>query len=215
MPPDEEKETARIEAFSDNVFAIAMTLLVLDMKIPSELAEESRPALAVLLVRQWPTYLAFANSFATIGILWLNHHRVFTHIRRTNHVLLLLNTLLLMGVAVLPFPTALLAAYIRESGSGTAALVYSSTLLVISICFNLLWRYASSGHRLLRRAADPEGIAEIRKQYAFGPPLYLLACLAAVVSVPTCLFMHLALAVFFALPPQHRSRRRRAEAGAS
>ena len=100
-----EKETARIEAFSDGVFAIAITLLILEIKIPGAGSAD----LSRQLLRQWPSYVAFVISFAFIGIMWINHHRLFTHIKRANNVLLFLNLLLLLGVCAVPFPTAVLA----------------------------------------------------------------------------------------------------------
>jgi len=95
------KETGRIEAFSDGVFAIAMTLLVLDLKVPKEVGVNL--SLASALLEQWPSYLAFLISFATVGIMWMNHHRLFTLIHRTDHWLLVLNGLLLLGVTRFPF----------------------------------------------------------------------------------------------------------------
>src|ERR1700680_3215204 len=98
------EETGRVEAFSDGVFAIAMTLLVLDIKVPRDLAEGGTPAQA--LPSQWPTYLAFVTSYATILIMWVNHHRLFTHIARWDDRLLFANGLLLLGIVLVPFPTA-------------------------------------------------------------------------------------------------------------
>src|SRR5258707_7291898 len=108
-----EKETARVEAFSDGVFAIAITLLVLDLKVPRDVPADH---LAAELLRSWPSYGAFLVSFATIGIMWLNHHRLFTLIHRVDHALLVLNGLLLLTVTVVPFPTSLLAAYLGRDG---------------------------------------------------------------------------------------------------
>ena len=102
-------ETARIEAFSDGVFAIAITLLVLDLKVPRGLAEGR--TLADALLAQWPAYLAFASSFMTILIMWVNHHRIFTLVGQSDERLLFYNGLLLMGVTVVPFPTSLVAEY--------------------------------------------------------------------------------------------------------
>src|ERR1700759_4424760 len=102
-----QSETARVEAFSDGVFAIAITLLILEIKVPSP----SQGHLAAVLLQQWPSYLAFLLSFVYIGIMWINHHRMFTSIRRSTDVLLILNLLLLLGVTVVPFPTAVLATY--------------------------------------------------------------------------------------------------------
>src|ERR1041385_9184169 len=102
-------ETARLEAFSDGVYAIAITLLVLDLKVP--MVQDGK--LASALLHQWPMYFAFLISFAFIGIMWVNHHRLFNHIRRCDNRLLFLNLLLLLGVTVVPFPTALLAAHLK------------------------------------------------------------------------------------------------------
>jgi uncharacterized membrane protein len=201
-PTEESGETARIEAFSDGVFAIAITLLVLDLKVPRDATDGSH--LLRALLAQWPTYLAFLTSFATIGIMWINHHRLFTLIRRSDHTLLLLNSLLLLGITFVPFPTALVAAYVQRRGDRVAALVYSGTFTVIAVVFNLLWGYACHRHRLLHSRADPAMVRAITRAYAFGPPLYLLSFGLAWVSVPASLATNVALALFFALPNRSR-----------
>src|SRR5262245_30258780 len=113
-----QTETSRIEAFSDGVFAIAITLLILEIKVPGP--EQGR--LSTALFRQWPSYLAFLLSFVYIGVMWMNHHRMFTHIRRSTDSLLVLNLLLLLGVSVVPFPTAVLAANLGSTEQKTAAI---------------------------------------------------------------------------------------------
>src|ERR671922_86848 len=112
-------ETARIEAFSDGVFAIAITLLVLELKVPLD------GPLSVALRRQWPSYIAFLLSFTFIGIMWVNHHRLFTQIRRADDGLLFLNLLLLLGVTVVPFPTSVLARHLGTVEGRTAAAVFN------------------------------------------------------------------------------------------
>jgi uncharacterized membrane protein len=201
-PGGPERETGRVEAFSDGVFAIAITLLILDIKVPRGLSGPA--ALMAALLDQWPAYLAFLTSFATIGIMWVNHHRLFTLIRRVDHTLLLLNGLLLLGVTFVPFPTAVLSAYIHTRAGRTAATVYSGTFTVMAIFFNLLWRYAARERRLLREEADPREVGAITRGYAFGPPLYFASLCLALVSVPASLAMDVALAMFFALPPPRR-----------
>jgi uncharacterized membrane protein len=195
----DEKETGRVEAFSDGVFAIAITLLALDIKIPSASAGTR---LSELLVKQWPAYLAFVISFAFIGIMWINHHRLFTYIRRTDHMLLILNGLLLMGVTVVPFTTALLAAYIGRPDQDVAAMVYNGNYVATAIFFNVLWRYAASGKRLLGRSVDAAAVTALTKQYLFGPALYLACVALAWISVPASLALNIALAIFFAFPPK-------------
>jgi uncharacterized membrane protein len=132
-------ETSRVEAFSDGVFAIAITLLILDVRVPNGPAG----SLASALIRQWPTYVSFLISFAFIGIMWVNHHRLFNHIRRCDNSLLFFNLLLLLGVTVVPFPTALLAnRYFIPADRTVAAAVFNGTYFVIAIFFNVLWHHA-------------------------------------------------------------------------
>src|SRR5258708_8358745 len=128
LPPileAEEKETGRIEAFSDGVFSIAITLLVLDMKVPQPADVEQGSLLAELL-KQWPVYLAFLASFFFILILWINHHPLFTAIRRSDNNLMLLNGLLLLGVILVPFPTSLVSEYLLHRDQMTAVLFFNS-----------------------------------------------------------------------------------------
>ncbi|HJZ88780.1 MAG TPA: TMEM175 family protein [Polyangia bacterium] len=198
----ESHDTARLEAFSDGVFAIAITLLVLELKVPRELA--AGEPLAHALARQWPSYLAFGNSFLTIGIMWMNHHRLFTHIRRSNQALMLFNLLLLMGITVVPFPTALLAEYLGHPQQRMAAQVYTGTFVVIAILFNLLWRYGAHGRRLLHDRADLAAVSAISRQYAFGPLLYGLCFALAFFNVAASVSASVALALFFAVPPRRR-----------
>src|SRR5215813_4059206 len=194
-PRDEEattafsKETARIEAFSDGVFAIAITLLILDIKVPHP--SQSSVGLGTQLLRQWPSYVAFLASFATIGIMWINHHRLFTLIIQSSHALLLL------GIVVVPFPTALVAEYFGHKGEHLAAMVFSATFLFIAVIFNVLWRYAVK-HALGHNAKLPE-VREISKQYRFGPLFYVFCLLLAPFSVGASIGISLALAIFFAL----------------
>ncbi len=196
---DEEKETGRIEAFSDGVFAIAITLLVLTIKIP-EPAETAQTGLLAALGRQWPVYLALVASFFFILVMWINHHRLYTVIRRSDNNLLLLNGLLLFGVTVVPFTTALVAQYLPTQEKVLAVIVYSGWFFIISVFFNLLWRYASYKNRLFNSRTDSHLVAFISRQYWFGPIFYLAALLVAFVNPYLSLFLSIALAVFFALP---------------
>ncbi|HKC24122.1 MAG TPA: TMEM175 family protein [Thermoanaerobaculia bacterium] len=196
-----EKETARVEAFSDGVFAIAITLLVLDLKVP----RGSGNRLGTELVESWPSYGAFLVSFATIGIMWLNHHRLFTLIHRVDHALLVLNGLLLLTITVVPYPTSLLAAHLGSEGARLAALVYCGWFIVIAIAFNVFWRYVSSPERrppLLRHALDSPQVREITAAYRFGPLWYVVAFLLSYWHALAGIAVCGALALFFALPPR-------------
>ena len=200
-PSEEIKETGRIEAFSDGVFAVAITLLALDLKVPHDMADGR--SLGRALLAQWPSYLAFVTSFATIGIMWINHHRLFTHIRRTDNTLLVLNGLLLLGVTFVPFPTAVVAEYIPRPAGQAAAVLFSGTYTVLAVLFNLLWRYSAGKNRLLDHRADPRAIEAITRGYSVGPPLYFLSFALAFVSVAASIAMNLLLAIYWALPSQN------------
>lgn len=196
-----EKETGRVAAFSDGVFAVAITLLVLDIHVPP-LDKLPPGGLGAALLALWPTLLAYVTSFATILITWINHDRLFEQIRRKDHGLLVLNGLLLMVITLFPFPTALLAEYLTHPGpnANIAAAVYSAFSVVMAVCFNLLWRHASGGGRLLSEDHDRRQVRRITEQYRFGPLLYLAAFGLAFVSVPASVLVNLLLALFFALP---------------
>jgi uncharacterized membrane protein len=199
-------ETARIEAFSDGVFAIAITLMIFQIKVP---VPGDLP-LFRQLVGLWPSYVSFFISFAFIGIMWINHHRLFTHIRRSDNLLLVLNLLLLLGVTAVPFPTAVLAAHLGQRDQRTAALLYHGTYFFIAVFFNLLWRYAAQhNRRLLAPDADAVAVEKITRQYGYGPLLYLICFALAWVNVWASLIMNLALACFFALPAAIASPARR------
>jgi uncharacterized membrane protein len=200
----DEKETGRLEAFSDGVFAVAITLLVLNIRIPGiDLPPDkllNDASLRQELLGEWPVLVAYGTSFATIGIMWLNHHRLFVHIKRTNTVLLLLNLLLLLIIVFIPVPTALLAEYFVKLDQHAAAIVYSGTFFILACCFNLLWRYASYHNRLIGKDADARSVAAISRQYLFGPLTYLIAFGLAFINTPASIIFNFALALFFALP---------------
>jgi TMEM175 potassium channel family protein len=196
-----QTETNRIEAFSDGMFAIAITLLILEIKVPA-----SGPGgLAKALGQQWPSYLAFLLSFFYIGVMWMNHHRMFTHIRRSNDTLLVLNLLLLLGVTAVPFPTAVLAANLGTPDQRTAALFYNGVFVVIALFFNVLWRYAVS-RQLLDKGLESSA-SMISRQYAVGPLMYVLCMALAFVDVRVSLGLNVVLAIYFALPPSLARRR--------
>jgi uncharacterized membrane protein len=200
----EDKETNRLEAFSDGVFAVAITLLVLNIKpLSDEVLKDGGLVFWQELGRQLPMLLAFVTSFATIGIMWINHHRLFTYIKRSDTGLLLFNLLLLLVIVFIPYPTALVAQqYSLNPEKHDAALLYSLTNVILAICFNLLWRYASYHNRLLGKDVDTRAVVAISRQYLGGPLLYLIAFGLAFISVPASIIFLLLLALFFAVPPR-------------
>lgn len=190
------KETARVETFSDGVFAIATTLLVLDLKLPPK-----DTSLLVGLIDEWPVFAAYVISFAFILIMWVNHHWMFQHIARIDSTFMLLNGLLLFGVSVVPFPTSLVSEYVLSSDQQVAVAVYSGWFFIIAIFFNLMWGYASRNGRLLSRHDSEAGLAEvITRRYRWGPITYFIAFALAFVWAPASLALNLGLAIYYVLP---------------
>lgn len=195
----EISETTRLEAFSDGVFAIAITLLVLEIRLPHIESQEAGH-LASELLALWPTYLAYIISFITIGIMWINHHAIFKMIHRTDRTLMFLNALLLMVITFLNFPTVILAEYLQLPDGNTAAVLYSGTLFVIALLYNALWGYVAFNQHLLDVALPQSNARALSRQYFFGPAAYLIATIAGIFSVGVSVAICLGLAVFFALP---------------
>jgi uncharacterized membrane protein len=195
-------ETARIEAFSDGVFAIAITLLILEIQVPPQTPHGD---LRSALVDLWPSYLAFLASFMTIGVMWLNHHRLFTLINKKDDGLIAFNLLLLLGVTWLPFPTALLAEHLlgAHADQQVAALIYAGSFLALAIVFNVMWRYAVR----VGIVNDEVNAAAITKQYSLGPMLYAVLVAVGFFDAEWCLVLSAVIALYFALPPSLWKRR--------
>jgi uncharacterized membrane protein len=186
----------RLEAFADGVFAIAATLLILnvDGQIPGDVTN-----LGASILHIWPSYLAYAVSFVTIGIMWVNHHTVMAQVGRTDRRFLFANIGLLMCIAFVPFPTRLVAEHIRGSGARDAALVYGFTMVATAIMFNVTWFYASARRRLLRPDADAAVVSGLSRSYLPGPWIYLGATLIAFLSPTASVVLFLAIAAFYVL----------------
>ena len=184
----------RLEAFADGVFAIAATLLILnvDAQIPGDASD-----LGASILHIWPSYLAYAVSFVTIGIMWVNHHTVMTQIDRTDRRFLFANIGLLMCIAFVPFPTRLVAEHIRGDGARDAALVYGFTMVTTAIMFNITWLYASRDGRLLRPDANPAVVSGLTRSYLPGPWIYLGATLLAFVSPAASVIGFLVIATLY------------------
>jgi uncharacterized membrane protein len=195
---------SRLEAFSDGVFAIAITLLILEVRVPAGTRD-----LGGALLHIWPSYLAYVTSFLTIGVIWVNHHSVFTLLSRVDRPLVFINTVMLMVVAFIPFPTRLVAEFLRETDNERdAALAYALTFVVLAIVFEIWWRWITTGRRLVKADVPQTTIDTITKSYNPATAIYggaaAVALLAPLASVAICL----ALAVFFALPPAVVTRSR-------
>jgi uncharacterized membrane protein len=192
-------ETSRTEAFSDGVLAIAITLLVLDLRVPARDALHGS-SLGAALAHEWPAYAAYVTSFLVIGIIWVNHHTVFNLLSRVDRVTQFLNLLLLMTVVAIPFTTALLSEYLTSGGrdARTAALVYSAVMLAMSLGFTSLYTYVSRHPALMADGVDPAAVrASITRFSAVGIALYVVTLGIAVLSAPLCLLAHLLIALYY------------------
>ena len=191
----------RLEAFSDGVLAIVVTLLILDIKVPAP--QENHGELGSALAEQWPQYVAYLVSFLIVGIIWLNHHATFNLLRRTDHRLQVMNLLLLLPVSVLPWPTALLADYARDGTAGDqhlAVLVYGTTSTAMAVTFNVLWRYLLRHPELHKQYVNPALLSVRNRRFNLGPPIYAVATLIGLLNVPLFMAIMLALAILHLLP---------------
>jgi TMEM175 potassium channel family protein len=182
--------TSRLETFADGVFAIAATLLILDVSAHG-------PNLGHSLLHIWPSYVGYAVSFITIGIMWVNHHTVFEQIERVDRRFLFINIGLLMCIAFVPFPTRLVALHIRDEGARAATLTYGLTLTITAIFFSLLWFVGALRGGLLKRDADPRMISGLSRSYWPGSLLYLAATLVALASPQVSAVLFMAIGLFY------------------
>ena len=193
--------TSRTEAFSDGIFAIAATLLVLELKVP----QVEPGGLADALLESWPSYATYVVSFLTIGIIWVNHHAVLDRIREVNRPLLFMNLMFLMAVAAIPFPTALLGDYLQAGhDERQAAAVYSGTMSLMGVTFGAIWAYAVLSDDLLHARVDRTRARRSLWIFAAGTPLYVLAIGASLLSATLALVIYAVLALFYlfdVLPP--------------
>ena len=189
--------TSRLEAFSDGVLAIAITLLVFELRPP---ALQKGERLAHALWQQWPSYLAYLVSFLTIGVIWLNHHRVFTQVIRVDGPLLLLNLNLLLWTALIPFPTAVVAEHLRGPGEAarTASALYSGVLLLMSLAFGALFAWITHTDRLLHRLPPPGVVRAARRRFMLGLVVYAAAFALSWVSAPLALALCGLMALYYA-----------------
>jgi TMEM175 potassium channel family protein len=184
---------SRLEAFSDGVFAIAITLLVLELPIATgdHLWEE--------LKDEWPSFSAFFVSFWVIGIIWVNHHGVLDHLKRADRGVLYLNLLLLFTVVFIPYPTALIAEHLKSGADEqTAALVYSGAFLALAIAFGVLWTYIIRHREQLGVELSDEQVRRTSLTFLIGNPFYAVAVIVSFIS-PAAVLVIIALLAFYYL----------------
>jgi len=192
-----QRETGRLEAFSDGVIAVAITLLILDLHVP---AFTPKVSLLRALFNDGTAYLGYVTSFLIIGLFWSNHHYMFKYIKKTDHLLLLLNTLVLMCLVFLPFATSLLVEHFNDGYQSATAMVYSASLLLTSIMYNILWGYASRHPALLEDGLPADLLRKMTRRYLVSIPLYLLTLAISALNVEFTLVLYILIALLYALP---------------
>jgi uncharacterized membrane protein len=187
----DEPGTGRLEAFSDGVFAIAATLLVLELPV------RSGHDLGSHLLHIWPAYLAYVTSFLTIGIIWMNHHHTVSLLGRTDRTMLFVNNLLLLTIAFLPFPTRLVSEHLRHGGDQAATLAYAGTLVLMAVLHQVWWRYARSNRRLIAERTPDSALRAVDHAYLPGVPMYGAVFVIAFFSPLAAVFLTFAIAAFY------------------
>lgn len=197
-----EISTSRLEAFSDGVFAIAITLLILEIKIPGEEVLQ-RTSLPVYILKQWPEFFAYVFSFVIIGIYWANHHYIFKLYRRTDHTFNMLNVFFLMTIAFLPYPTAILGEYVMdESHRRTATIFYAIGIYLPALMWLVLWLYASKNKRLIDKTLKESFIKHLAKQFWITNALYILAIALAFFSPVASIILNVLLTLLYMSGPK-------------
>jgi uncharacterized membrane protein len=187
----------RLESFSDGVLAIVITLLAFELAPPEV---DQGQTLANALWEQWPSYLAFLLAFAQIGVIWLNHRRLFDQVRVVDGVLLLLNLILLMWITLIPFPTAVVAEHLRDGGetTETAVALFSGTLFVSAIGFIALFAWITHDDRLVHSLPPRRTVVAARVRFGMGLAAYGLAVGVAFVAPYAALAIHAVTAGYYA-----------------
>jgi uncharacterized membrane protein len=172
-------DSRRAEAFSDGIFAVAITVLVFNL-----LSISTHPLAHHALLNAWPQYFAYVVSFLTIGIMWMNHHTIFAHITRVDRPLLVINLLLLMGVVAIPFPTSLVADHLQGAGGAVATVTYGLVMIAASLGFAGLWIYVVTHAEQLGGQAQPESLRRSIPGFTAGLLAYVAGTLVAAFGAP-------------------------------
>jgi uncharacterized membrane protein len=208
-----EKETSRVEAFSDGVFAIAITLLILEIKVPEMPEHSTNSQLLASLSSLWPSYFAFLLSFTAVLIMWINHHGFFKYLKKINTPFLYANGFLLLIVTFIPFPTAVLAKYINSPAANMSAAFYTGSMVLLSIAYNLLWFTTAYKRALVKDEISDALINKIRNAYWLGFFVYLGAFGISFINAIAGIFLCISFWTFWVVldyskttkkPPQRR-----------
>jgi TMEM175 potassium channel family protein len=200
---DFEVSTSRLEAFSDGVFAIAITLLIIEIKIPSQ-EDLKNQSLIHYVWQQWPKYFAYILSFVIIGIYWANHHYLFKLFKKTDHIFNLLNVFFLMAIAFLPYPSGILGEYIiSPEHSKSAVSFYAFAIWLPAVSWLIIWLYAKHKKRIIDHRLSEDFIESLTKQYLISNLLYIAAFLISLVSSLISIITCVGLTLLYLLPPKN------------
>jgi uncharacterized membrane protein len=194
-------DTFRLEAFADAVFAIAITLLIIEVHLPPPDEVARVGGLGSALLHLWPSFLGYTISFVVIGIMWANHHNLMKLVSRLDHTFITLTLLLLLCVAFLPFPTAVMAEHLTNPHERSVAVAfYCGSFTVTALVYFVMWWHAARDRRLIAHDVPDEAVSAITRAYAPGWLLYLTATLLAFVNVALSLGIVFGLAILYMLP---------------
>ena len=202
----QENETVRMEAFSDGVLAINITLLTFELKAPAFKETYNSYSLFLAMARQWPAYLAFLLSFATIFVIWVNHHRMFNVIRQSDSKFLYLNGLLLFLTSLIPFLNNVLANYISTSATELAAGLSMLLFGAIAVVLYLMWNHATTDYRLLKRPAADVRVQTVRSSLIISIVIYSASALLAFVLPLVSIVVGLVMVVYLSRLKYHREK---------
>ncbi len=191
-----KRGTERLEAFSDGVFAFAVTLLVLNLYDPTTRGSTN---LLSGLVSEWPAFFAFLISFINILIMWINHHNMFNYIKRISREFMILNGVLLLFVVLTPFTTLLVSEHLLDSQANTAALVYAGSFFIVAVVWNFLWHNATHFHNLIGEGVSEKCVKQIAHEYLVAPIFFGLAVFAAFFSAVASLIIIVATSIYFGI----------------
>ena len=203
-----EKETSRVEAFSDGVFAIAITLLILEIKVPKMDIHMTNSQLFNSLINLWPSYFAFLLSFTAVLIMWINHHGFFKYLKAINSRFLYANGFLLLMVTFIPFPTAVLAEHINSPACNVSSAFYCGAMVLVSVAFNVLWFTTAYKRALVKDEISDALIIKVRNAYWFGFFVYLTSFIVSFFYAITGLLICISLWIFWIVLDYNRIGRR-------
>ena len=180
-PTEQTESTSRIEAFSDGIFGVAITLLAIDLKAPV-LELISNHNLLESILERWPEYLAVLSSFASVLLMWMSHHEVFRKVAKVDVSLMLANGLLLLLIIGVPYPTSIMARYILTDAAQYAAAFFAGYSVLVNLAFRILWLVVSRNRRLLKQSVSEKTITTFTRAMSMGLPVYFIIALVAFIS---------------------------------